>query len=72
MIATIQDIVFACITFTGRTEDDLLADYERRCKRKRIVPLYGQVKASLRSLCAAGKIKIVEFQGHKLCCKVKS
>jgi hypothetical protein len=68
---TIQDIVLACVTYTGRTEEDLLADYERRCKRKRIIPLIGQVKSALKALHKAGKIKIVGVQGHRLCCKVR-
>jgi hypothetical protein len=66
---TIQDIVLSCVTYSGRNEDDLLADYERRCKKKKIVPLYGQVKTALKSLYRQGKIKIVIVQGHKLCCK---
>ena len=66
---TITDLVLACITYSGRTEDDLLADYDRRCKRKKILPLYGQVKTALKSLHKQGKIKIITVNGHRLCCK---
>lgn len=71
MDETIRDIVLACITYSGRSEDDLLADYERRCKRKKIIPLYGQVRTALIGLHREGMIKVVTIDGHKLCRKVK-
>lgn len=66
---TLHDVVLACITKSGRNEEDLLADYQRRCIRKKIVPLYGQLKNALRLLLAEGKIGIKTTQGHKLCFK---
>jgi hypothetical protein len=67
---TISDIALSCVTFSGRCEDDLIADYERRCRRLKIVPLYGQLKTALKSLFAAGKVRFKVVGDHKLLCKV--
>lgn len=64
---TIADIVLSCLTLAGRTEDDFWADYERKCARKRILPLYGQVKTSLVALHRAGRIGVKTVGGRKLC-----
>lgn len=66
---TIPDIVLQCVTYAGRNEEDLIADYERRCKRLKIVPLYGQLKTALKRLHSEGKIYLKTVGGHRLCCK---
>ena len=69
MEETIQDIALKCVTFSGRNEDDLFTDYERRCNRLKVLPLFSQLRTALRGLLKSGKIFFKEVDGHKLLCK---
>lgn len=66
---TIQDIALQCVTLSGRNEEDIIADYERRCTRLRIFPLYGQLKTALVNLKRAGRIYFKQVGSHRLLCK---
>ena len=66
---TITDIVLSCVPKCGRNEEDFWADYERRCRRLKVIPMEGQVRTALKSLHAEGAIYVKTVQGHKLVCK---
>jgi hypothetical protein len=68
---TLLDVILECITFSGRNEQDLVDDFERRCRRYKVIPLWGQLKNGLKELKKQGKIKIRIVQGHKLCAKTR-
>lgn len=66
---TIQDIALKCVTLSGRHENDIISDYERRCNRLKIVPLYGQLKTALQSLLKTGKVYFRTIGDHRLLCR---
>lgn len=63
---TIQDIALKCVTYAGRNEEDVIADYERRCNRLKIIPLFGQLKNALKALHRDGKVKLVKVGNQRL------
>jgi hypothetical protein len=63
---TIHDIALRCVTYAGRNEEDIVADFERRCRRLQILPLNGQLLTALRALMRAGKVRFIHRDGHKL------
>ena len=69
---TIQDIVLKCVTLSGRNEQDILDDYERRCTKLRVVPLYGQLKTAIKSLLRDNKVRFVTRDGHKLLARTRA
>lgn len=68
--STIDEIALKCVTLSGINEENLLASYERRCLRLKILALWGQLQAALKRLHKAGKVKLVKIDGHRLLKKV--
>jgi len=66
---TLLDIILACVLKSGINEDDLWAAYQRRCNRKQVVPLWGQLRTGLKFLHGQNKIFIRTRAGHRLCHK---
>ncbi len=68
---TITGIALKCVTLSGRSEEEVIADYERRCSKLRIIPLYGQLKSALVDLHREGKVKLKTVDGRRLLVRVK-
>ena len=59
MYESIPDMALACINITrGITQEELWARYVKLCNKHKVLPLAGQLKASLKTLHQQGRIKL--------------